>query len=66
MQQSLRSEARLRDQNFAEPKVKLFCTKIVSFRPRAAQTDATQACHREGLRGRASSRWTIFVILRQK
>ena len=32
-----------------EPKVKFFCTKIVQFRPRAEQTDATPAYHRGSL-----------------
>ena len=29
-----------------EPKVNVFCTKIVKFRSRAEQTVATQACYR--------------------
>ena len=49
-----------------EPKAKFFCTKIFEFRPRTEQTDATQAYYRGGVEGRASSRWAIFVIFRQK
>ena len=34
-----------------EPQVNFFSTKIVSFQPRAEQTDATFAYHRVGLKG---------------
>ena len=51
-----------------------FLLKIAWFRPRAKQTDATQACHKGGIvtkylviGGGASSRWAIIcVVLLQK
>ena len=46
-----------------EPKANFFCTKIFYFRSHAERTDATQAYHRGGI---DSSRWLIFVNLRQK
>ena len=42
-----------------EPKVNVFCTKIVYFRSRAEQTVTTQACHSGG---KAPSYWVIFAI----
>ena len=49
-----------------EPRVILFCAKIVSFRPHAKQTNATQARHRRRPGARVPSSWAIFVILQQK
>ena len=43
-----------------------FFTKIVQFRLRAEQTDATHAYRKGGPGGRAPSRWVIIAILRQK